>query len=213
MSKQWTSKCRNILTFLLNITHFCIVKSSGIADSSRSPRPPRPPYEGTRRSKSGGFPWLLKAGLLRDVMIQSTFIACYSNSIEKVFDLIEKNMFCPRCHHSKKNGRGAFRQFTTKSWLRGDPSAVQATSANDDWKKQDETHEPECRHVCWETEVEYLFVTISSEHSCGTPWLDTLSWHSCRTPLLDTIALRSGKTLLHDTLNWHSSRHSYLTLL
>ena len=80
-------------------------------------------------------------------------------------------------------------------------------------KKQDETREPECRHVCWETEVAYLFVTISSEHSCGTPWLDTLSWQFCRTPLLDTIALRSGKTLLHDTLIWHSSKTLLLDTL
>ena len=67
-----------------------------------------------------------------------------------------------------------------------------------------------------------LFVTISCEPTCGTPWLDTLRWHSCRTPLLDTIALHSDKTLLLDTLIWHSCgtllldtllRHSYLTLL
>ena len=72
-------------------------------------------------------------------------------------------------------------------------------------KKQDEAHEPECRHVCWVTEtILLLFATFSSEPAGGTPWLETLRWHSCRTPLLDTIAQRSGKTLLLDTPIWHS---------
>ena len=39
-------------------------------------------------------------------------------------------------------------------------------------KKQDEAHEPECRHV-----RQKWLVTFSSEHTCGTPWLDTLRWH------------------------------------
>ena len=81
------------------------------------------------------------------------------------------------------------------------------------FQKQDETHEPECRHV---------FVTFSNEPTCRTPWLDTLRWHSSRTSLLDTIAQRSGTTLLHDTLIWHSCgtllldtlvSHTFLTLL
>ena len=67
-----------------------------------------------------------------------------------------------------------------------------------------------------EEQRQYFFVTISSEPTCGTPWLDTLKWHCCRTPLLsyltvlwDTLAWRSCKTLVLDTL----VRHSYLTLL
>ena len=68
-------------------------------------------------------------------------------------------------------------------------------------KKQDEAHEPECRHVCWVTETTTLFVTFSSEPTGGTPWLDTLRWHSCiRHPCL---------TLLRNAL----ARHSCLTLL
>ena len=96
------------------------------------------------------------------------------------------------------------------------------------YKKQDEAHEPECRHVC-EEQRQYLCLTFSSEPTCENPWVDTLRWHSCRTPLLDTIAQHSGKTLLVDTsyltllqqlLTWHSCktplldtlvRHSYLT--
>ena len=96
--------------------------------------------------------------------------------------------------------------------------------------KQDEAHEPECRHVCWQTET-ILTCHISNKLTCETPWLHTLRWHSCRTPLLDTIAKRSGETLLLDTLvrhscktllTWHSCqtllldslvRHSSLTLL
>ena len=47
-----------------------------------------------------------------------------------------------------------------------------------------------------EEQKQYLFITFSSEPTCGTPWRDTLRWHSCRTPfLLDTLV-----------------RHSYLTL-
>ena len=94
--------------------------------------------------------------------------------------------------------------------------------------KQDEAHEPECRHECWQTET-ILICHISSKLTCETPWVHTLMWHSCRTPLLDTIAQRSGETLLLDTLvrhscktllTWHSCktllldiivRHSYLT--
>ena len=80
-----------------------------------------------------------------------------------------------------------------------------------------------------------LFITFSSESTCGTPWRDTLRWHSCTTPflldtltwdscktlLLDTSYLTSCKTLSPNTLAWHSSgtllldilvRHSYLTL-
>ena len=75
-------------------------------------------------------------------------------------------------------------------------------------KKQDEAHEPECRHVCWRTET--ILIRFSSEPTCGTPWRDTLRWHSCRTPfLLDTLTWHSCKTLLldtllvKDTLTWH----------
>ena len=74
--------------------------------------------------------------------------------------------------------------------------------------KQDEAHEPECRHVCWRTET--ILIRFSSETTCGTPWRDTLRWHSCRTPfLLDTLTWHSCKTLLldtllvKDTLTWH----------
>ena len=106
------------------------------------------------------------------------------------------------------------------------------------YKKQDEAHEPECRHVCWQTET-ILICHISNKLICETSWVHTLRWHSCRTPLLDTIeqllldtlVRRSCKTLL----TWHSCktllldifvgrssltllfdtlvRHSYLTLL
>ena len=55
-------------------------------------------------------------------------------------------------------------------------------------KKQDEAHEPECRHVCWQTET-ILICHISSKLTCETPWIHTLRWHSCRTPLLDTSYL------------------------
>ena len=88
-------------------------------------------------------------------------------------------------------------------------------------EKQDEAHEPECRHVCWRTET--ILITFSSEPTCGTPWRDTLRWHSCRTPfLLDTLTWHSCKTLVLDTLlrhsyltllTWHLVRHSYWTLL
>ena len=85
------------------------------------------------------------------------------------------------------------------------------------WKKQDETHEPECRHVCWQTEA-ILICHISSKFTCETPWIHTLRQHSCRTPLLDTIAQRSGETLLLDSLVRHSCKtllawHSCKTLL
>ena len=84
-------------------------------------------------------------------------------------------------------------------------------------KKQDEAHEPECRHVCWQTET-IVICHISSKLTSETPWVHTLTWHFCRTPLLDTIAQRSGETLLLDTLVRHSCKtllawHSYLTLL
>ena len=75
-------------------------------------------------------------------------------------------------------------------------------------KKQDEAHEPECRHVCWQTET-ILICHISSKLTCETPWVHTLRWHSCRTPLLDTLAQRAGETLLLDTL----VRDSYVTFL
>ena len=83
--------------------------------------------------------------------------------------------------------------------------------------KQDEAHEPECRHVCWQTET-ILICHISSKLTCETPWIHTLRWHSCRTPLLDTLTWRSCKTLLRDTLVRHSCKTllldtSYLTLL
>ena len=58
-----------------------------------------------------------------------------------------------------------------------------------------------------------LFVTLSSEPTCGTPWLDSLRWHSCRTPLLDTNAQGSCKTLLLDTLAWHSCKKLLLDTL
>ena len=84
-------------------------------------------------------------------------------------------------------------------------------------KKQDEAHEPECRHVCWQTEKK-LICHVSSKLTCETPWVHTLRWHSCRTPLLDTIAQRSGETLLLDSLVRHSCKtllvwHSCKTLL
>ena len=84
-------------------------------------------------------------------------------------------------------------------------------------KKQDEAHEPECRHVCWQTET-ILICHISSKFTCETRWFHTLRWHSCRAPLLDTIAQRSGETLLLDSLVRHSCKtllawHSCKTLL
>ena len=75
-------------------------------------------------------------------------------------------------------------------------------------KKQDEAHEPECRHVCWRTET--IVITFSSKPTCGTPWRDTLRWHSCTTPfLLDTL-LRHSYLIL---ITLHLVRHSYWTLL
>ena len=56
-----------------------------------------------------------------------------------------------------------------------------------------------------EEQRQYLFITCSSEPTCGTTWVDTLRRHSFKTLLLDT----SSWTLLLDTL----VRHSYLTLL
>ena len=61
--------------------------------------------------------------------------------------------------------------------------------------KQDEAHEPECRHVCWQTET-ILICNIFSKLTCETPWVHTLRWHYCLTLLPDTLV-----------------RHSYLTLL
>ena len=103
---------------------------------------------------------------------------------------------------------------TPKVWTQ--PVEICCTAVS---KKQDETHEPECRHVCWGTET-ILISHIFQRTHCET--VDARRWHSSRTPLLDTIAQRSGKTLLLDTLTWHSCvtllldtvvRHSYLTLL
>ena len=71
---------------------------------------------------------------------------------------------------------------------------------------KNETHEPECWHVCWGRKA--IFITFS-RHSCGTPWHDTLIWQSGRTLLLDNIAQHPCETLLLDTLIWHSD----LTLL
>ena len=62
-------------------------------------------------------------------------------------------------------------------------------------KKQDEAHEPECRHVCWQTET-ILICHVLSKLTCETPWIHTLKWHYCLTFLPDTLV-----------------RHSYLTLL
>ena len=62
-------------------------------------------------------------------------------------------------------------------------------------KKQDEAHEPECRHVCWQTET-ILICHALSKLTCETPWVHTLRWHYCLTFLPDTLV-----------------RHSYLTLL
>ena len=79
--------------------------------------------------------------------------------------------------------------------------------------------------------------TTTTQHSCGTFWLDMLIRHPCRTLLLDTLAgnpcweilcdtcarrlaVHFGRTLLLDTLTWHACRtllvdpllgHSYLT--
>ena len=115
--------------------------------------------------------------------------------------------------------------FSTGRWPPKNPSGNRYG-----YKKQDEAHEPECRHVCWQTET-VLICHISSKLTCETPWVHTLRWHSCRTPLLDIIAKRSGETLLLDTLvrhscktllTWHSCKtlsldtllgHSCLTLL
>ena len=79
---------------------------------------------------------------------------------------------------------------------------VGATWPNMDAKnkpKQDEAHEPECRHYV-EEQKQYLFIKFSSEPTCGTPCGDTLTRHSCRTPLLDTNAQGSCKTPLLDTI-------------
>ena len=100
-------------------------------------------------------------------------------------------------------------------------------------KKQDEAHEPECRHVCWQTET-ILICHISNKLTCETSWVHTLrwhpcltllsnscltllwdtcktllTWHSCKTLWLDIFVGRSSLTLLFHTL----VRHSYLTLL
>ena len=103
-------------------------------------------------------------------------------------------------------------------------------------RKQDEAHEPECRHVTYvDKQRQYLFVTFPANslvrHPEFTHWgdtfvrhffLDTLTWHSCKTLLLDTLARQAYVTLLLDTLVRHSCktllldtlvRHSYLTLL
>ena len=58
-------------------------------------------------------------------------------------------------------------------------------------KKQDEAHEPECRHVCWRTEKIPIYHIFQRTHL----W-DTLTWHTEVTLLQDTL------------LTWHS----YLTL-
>ena len=59
-------------------------------------------------------------------------------------------------------------------------------------KKQDEAHEPECRHACWRTETILIYHIFQRTHL----W-DTLTWHTEVTLLYDTL------------LTWHS----YLTFL
>ena len=73
-----------------------------------------------------------------------------------------------------------------------------------------------------EEQRQHLFITFSSEPTCGTPRRDTLrnalgntlAWHSSLTLLLDTSYL----TLLQDTLTWlfgpdTLARHSCSTLI
>ena len=164
--------------------------------------------------------------------------------VERCLALWPKNTFrsIPKqyTHYTCKPGRNPFLpkrcssisvqpSFFVKPWLFS-MVLVKSTKKKGLKKKQDEAHEPECRHVCWQRET-ILICHISSKLTCETPWVHTLRWHSCRTPLLDTIAQRSGETLLLDTLvrhscktllTWHSCKtlsldtllgHSYLTLL
>ena len=80
--------------------------------------------------------------------------------------------------------------------------------------KQDEAHEPECRHVCWRTKTILIYHIFPANPLVGHPdvthWGDTLVGHpSYLTLLLDTLVRHSYWTLLLDT----PLGHSYLTFL
>ena len=97
---------------------------------------------------------------------------------------------------------------TSSNCGEGQNSLVENVTTTKTHSKQDEAHEPECRHVCWQTET-ISICRISSKLTCETTWVHTLRWHSCKTLSLDLLVRHSSLTLLFDTL----VRHSYLTLL
>ena len=76
-------------------------------------------------------------------------------------------------------------------------------------REQDEAHEPECWHVCWERQT--ILITFSTGHRCGTPWHNTLMRQAGRTLLFDTLAQHSSNTLILETLIWHSDLRDTLT--
>ena len=119
----------------------------------------------------------------------------------------------PRSHRSQKPRSQKPRSQKPRS------QESRKTKKNPKIKKQDEAHEPECRHVCWGTETLLIYHIFQRTHLWGT-----LTWHTEVTLLQDTLLTwYSCKTLLTwhffwDTLTWPSSGTllldtSYLTLL
>ena len=81
-------------------------------------------------------------------------------------------------------------------------------------QKPDETHEPECWHVCWGRKAIHTDIVVGPPDM--TRWSDTLVRHSCLTVLRNTLVSHSYFALSWDTLTWHVFStllrgHSYLT--
>ena len=74
-------------------------------------------------------------------------------------------------------------------------------------KKQNETHEPECWHVCWGRKA--IHPDIVAVHPDMTDWFDALVGHMGSTLLCNILVRHSCFTLLWDYLPWHT----FLTLL
>ena len=77
--------------------------------------------------------------------------------------------------------------------------------------KQDEAHEPECRHVCWVTETILIWSYLShfpANPLVGQPdlthWGDTLVGHPCLKLLRNALVRHCCLTLLFDTIVGHS---------
>ena len=176
---------------------------------------------------------------LGQVATNYRFLGLQGESFNPLLWILTSSLFCapwprPCAWHragpsiSGESGRPVLQKNVTVNLRHGQMSCLQL-----DWWKQDEAHEPECRHVCWQTET-ILICHISNKLTCETSWVHTLrwhpcltllskscltllwdtcktllTWHSCKTLLLDIFVGRSSLTLLFHTL----VRHSYLTLL